>query len=165
MFEKLVVLHDDVDLEAQALHRLQAGRLHCARGCSDCCIDDLTVSEVEADHIRQMHGDLLRSERPHPPGKCAFLDLEGGCRIYQHRPYVCRTQGLPLRWIDDEDEEQIVEMRDICPLNENGPPIEDLPADECWTIGPAEDRLRMIQVERDGGELRRISLRDLFSPR
>ncbi|MBT5877183.1 MAG: hypothetical protein HOH43_27425 [Candidatus Latescibacteria bacterium] len=56
-------------------------------------------------------------------------------------------------------------MRDICPLNENGPPIEDLPADECWTIGPAEDRLRMIQVERDGGELRRISLRDLFSPR
>ncbi|MBT5877296.1 MAG: hypothetical protein HOH43_27995, partial [Candidatus Latescibacteria bacterium] len=83
MFEKLVVLHDDVDLEAQALHRLQAGRLHCARGCSDCCIDDLTVSEVEADHIRQMHGDLLRSERPHPPGKCAFLDLEGGCRIYQ----------------------------------------------------------------------------------
>lgn len=168
MTEQLAVLHDDVDHETQRLRRLHAGRLHCARGCSDCCVDDLTVFEVEAEQIRQVHGELLRSERPHPRGKCAFLDLEGGCRIYQQRPYVCRTQGLPLRWIDDDDDdddEQLVEMRDICPLNEDGPPIEELPADECWTIGPAEDRLRVLQVEKDGGALRRILLRDLFSQR
>ena len=34
-----------------------------------------------------------------PEGACAFLDGEGGCRVYPDRPYVCRTQGLPLRWI------------------------------------------------------------------
>ena len=97
---------------------------------------------------------------PRPEGACAFLDEEGACRVYVDRPYVCRTQRLPLRWIEDRDGDP-AELRDICPLNEAGEPIEGLHADDCWTIGPVEERLGRLQLAA-GAEAHRTSLRDLF---
>ena len=162
LFEQLTALYEDIDQQAAALHVTHAERLQCRRGCSSCCVDDLTVFEVEARHIRHHHSDLLESDEAHPPGACAFLDGGGGCRIYEHRPYVCRTQGLPLRWIDEDEDGDLIEMRDICPLNDEGTPVESLPDDACWKIGPVEDRLRMLQFEMDSGEMNRVALRDMF---
>jgi hypothetical protein len=48
-------------------------------------------------------------------------------------------------------------------LNEEGDPVEPLPAEDCWTLGPVEERLARLQLEEDGGELRRVGLRSLFS--
>jgi hypothetical protein len=125
-------------------------------------VDGLSVFEVEAERIRAGHGELLRSGRPHPPGACAFLGDAGECRIYPDRPYVCRTQGLPLRWLEEGPGGEIVEHRDVCPLNEAGEPLETLAPDACWTLGPVEERLRGLQEARDGGAGRRVALRALF---
>jgi Fe-S-cluster containining protein len=152
-------IHADVDRLAAPLVETHAGRLACARGCIGCCVDELTVFEVEAEAIRARFGDVLASAEPHPPGRCAFLGAAGECRVYAARPYVCRTQGLPLRWIDDE---AMAEYRDICELNEEGAPVETLAEDDCWTIGPIEERLARLQAGIDGGELRRVTLRSLF---
>ncbi len=165
-------LHAEVDERVAPLVALHATRLHCRRGCAACCVDGLTVFEVEAARIRRHHAALLAQGEPHSAGACAFLDAEGGCRIYPDRPYVCRTQGLPLRWIDEtpsasEDAPgEAIEMRDICPLNEDGgPAVDDLPAEECWTIGPVEERLARLEMTVDGGAGRRVALRDLFARR
>ena len=155
-------LHAEVDLAVAPLEARHAERLTCRRGCAGCCIDGLTVFEVEAENIRRHHAGLLENGTPHPPGACAFLDADGGCRIYAHRPYVCRTQGLPLRWLDDGPDGGSVELRDICPLNDAGEPLETLPADACWTLGPVEARLATLQAAADGGQRHRIALRDLF---
>jgi hypothetical protein len=155
-------LHDEVDRDAGALAERHRTRLRCGRGCHACCVDDLGVFEVEAERIRAAHAELLRSGRPHPAGACAFLGDAGECRIYADRPYVCRTQGLPLRWLEEGPADEIVERRDICPLNEEGEPIEALRSDDCWTLGPVEDRLRRLQEARDGGVGRRVTLRGLF---
>src|SRR3954453_10454684 len=88
-------LHAEVDVETHRLHVLHAARLECRHGCSSCCVDGLTVFDVEAELIRRGHRDLLATGVPHAAGACAFLDSEGACRIYAERPYVCRTQGLP----------------------------------------------------------------------
>ena len=157
----VVAVHADVDRVARRLHVLHAPRLHCRRGCSDCCVDDLTVFDVEADLIRLHHAELLATGVPHADGACAFLDPEGACAAYEHRPYVCRTQGLPLRWMEERDGHD-VELRDICPLNEEGRPVETLPADECWTLGPIEERLARAQLEASSSP-RRTRLRDLFA--
>jgi len=155
-------LHREVDARAQALAETLAPRLQCRRGCSGCCVDDITVFEVEAERIVVHHASLLAEGEPHPRGACAFLDREGACRIYADRPYVCRTQGLPLRWYeDDEIGDQIEERRDICPLNAEGPPLESLPEEQTWLIGPTEERLAAIQQEGRGTR-RRVALRDLF---
>ena len=152
----------ELDRRLAPLYRIHAARLQCRPGCHQCCVDDLTVWQVEAHYIRLHHEALLRRETPHPAGGCAFLNSEGHCRIYPHRPYVCRTQGLPLRWIEEEPDGGWVEFRDICPLNEPGEAIEMLPEDQCWTIGPFEARLAKIQSEFMGGAGQRIALRSLF---
>jgi Fe-S-cluster containining protein len=158
--DALRAFHAEVERAARALAARHRARLRCERGCHACCTDDISVFEVEAERIRRAHGELLRSGRPHPPGACAFLGDAGECRIYAERPYVCRTQGLPLRWL--EEAAPGVERRDICPLNEAGEPLETLPAGDCWTLGPAEERLRGIQAASAGGALRRVALRSLF---
>lgn len=159
----LARLYEDVDREAARLRTIHGPRLLCGRGCTRCCIDGVTVFEVEAEHIRRRHAALLAAALPHAEGACAFLDDTGACRIYADRPYVCRTQGLPLRWTEEHHDGSIVERRDICPLNEPGPPIETLRENECWTIGPAEGRLVALQARLAGGRLRRVSLRSLFT--
>jgi Fe-S-cluster containining protein len=124
-------------------------------------MDELSVLQIEADLIRSKHNHLLDNGIPHVRGACAFLDDHGGCRIYAQRPYVCRTQGLPLRWYE-EDEFEWVEYRDICPLNEDEKePIETLSPEACWEIGPAEQRLAQLQEEHYGQQ-ERVRLRDLF---
>ncbi len=127
-------------------------------------MDDLTVFDVEATEIRRQHAVLLATGTPHTEGSCAFLDDEGACRIYEERPYVCRTQGLPLRWIESNDGEDAtaIELRDICPLNENDEPIETIAAADCWTLGPVEERLALLQFD-EPDRSKRVRLRSLFA--
>jgi len=166
--EAVCALHAGVDDRALKLAARHAVRLRCGPGCADCCGDDLTVFEVEAERIRRRHDALLSEGVPHRRGACAFLDARGSCRIYPDRPYVCRTQGLPLRWLDrveveaGSQEVEVVERRDICPLNLEGPALEELGSEECWLLGPAEERLGAIEERFSGGERRRVALRLLF---
>jgi hypothetical protein len=166
---KLMELHTEVDEKVAMLTERHADRLQCKRGCCDCCVDGMTVFEIEAERIRRHHADLLESGQPHDEGACAFLDEEGACRIYEDRPYVCRTQGLPLRWLDrDDDGETVgtVEMRDICPMNDSpDAPVEQIAAGDCWTLGPYEFRLSRTQVAYRGAPPRRVELRSLFTTR
>lgn len=163
--------HRETDARAKQLAELHAERLHCGVGCTACCSDDLTVFEVEAERIRAEYPELLREAEPHPEGACAFLDAQGRCRIYEARPYVCRTQGLPLRWFEERTPprgsqvDEVVERRDICPLNLPGPVLENLDPEACWLLGPSEERLRGIQEHSAGGERRRVALRRLFRRR
>lgn len=30
--------------------------------------------------------------------RCAFLGVDGACTVYDHRPVICRTHGLPLSY-------------------------------------------------------------------
>jgi Fe-S-cluster containining protein len=129
-------------------------------------VDELTVFAVEAERIRRTFGEILAGGRPHEVGACALLDGDGGCRVYPARPYVCRTQGLPLRFFEELRAGGVtVERRDICPLNAEGPAVEALRESECWTIGPYEARLREIQGRWSAGRLERVPLRSLFADR
>jgi hypothetical protein len=158
----LEALYQEVDERAARLEELHSDRMQCRMGCNACCVDEITAFDIEADNIRRHHAALLAADSPHPPRACAFLDEAGACRIYAQRPYVCRTQGLPLRWFDSGSDGGTVELRDICPLNEAGPPLERLPAEACWTIGEFEGRLAELQRRSSDGSQRRIALRALF---
>lgn len=174
--DALQALHATVDEAVAELVARHRNRLRCGPGCSTCCVDGLSVFLVEAGRIALGHPDLLAGGEPGPEGACAFLDAAGACRIYVTRPYVCRTQGLPLRWLDltGEARGEWREHRDICPLNvPGGPPVEDLPPDDCWPLGPVEDRLAALQdavdaaagiskAERREHGGRRVPLRRLF---
>jgi hypothetical protein len=137
-FDAIVRWHAIVDSASQTLARRHGARLRCARGCSNCCTDGLTVLPIEAGRIQAEYAELLARGVPAPPGRCPFLDLEGACRVYAARPYVCRTQGLPLRWLEEDDDGTVVEQRDLCPLSAAGTPLAALDEQDLWLLGPAE---------------------------
>ncbi len=158
----LFELHAVVDEAVRDLESAHRDRLVCRRGCTACCLDGITVFEVEAERIRRAAPALLTSGLPHSEGACAFLDAEGACRIYADRPYVCRTQGLPLRWVEEGDAGELTESRDICPLNEEGPALVSLSEDACWTLGPVETVLATLATTPGSSTAPRVALRDLF---
>lgn len=160
-WEHLQDFYREVDIETAKLAEIYKDRLQCKKGCADCCIDDLTIFRIEAENIRHSFPELLENETAASPGQCAFLNETGACRIYDQRPYVCRTQGLPLRWFSTEDFPPL-EFRDICPLNESGQEITDISDDKCWTIGPFESRLADLQKKYFSATEDRIALRKLF---
>lgn len=164
--DMIATLHTIVEELTAPLQQLHADRMQCQRGCAGCCIDDLTIFEVEAAHITHATQHALRGAEPAPPGRCAFLDDEGACRIYANRPYVCRTQGLPLRWVEEDPVTlEVMEYRDICPLNlDEERPLAHLSKDELWSIGPLENKLSELQHAYDpSSPMGRKPLRELFA--
>lgn len=76
--------------------------MQCATGCSDCCHVRLTVTTVEAAairaHVVAMPDDQRRALAvTQGRDRCAALDAAGRCRIYEARPLVCRSHGVPIR--------------------------------------------------------------------
>jgi Fe-S-cluster containining protein len=94
--------------------------MQCTTGCSDCCHVRLTITAVEAAAIRAhvttwpaaqrrglASGSVDDDRAPETPAgagpametadRCAALDAVGRCRIYEARPLVCRSHGVPIR--------------------------------------------------------------------
>ena len=76
--------------------------MQCQSGCSDCCHVRLTITPVEAAAIRDHVAGMPRAARvalapTGPADRCAALDAVGRCKIYEARPLVCRSHGVPIR--------------------------------------------------------------------
>jgi hypothetical protein len=82
--------------------------MQCGTGCSDCCHVRLTITGVEAAAIRAHVASWSSQERrnlaefgpdgpPQAAERCAALDPAGRCKIYDARPVVCRSHGVPIR--------------------------------------------------------------------
>lgn len=120
-----------VDVHAE--RAATAHDLACQVGCTACCRQDLHVTVVEADAIFAWLREPASADgvpRVHalsPPDgartqvddhelfddlaagdACAFLGAGGLCSIYDVRPIICRSHGLPL---------SVEGAVDVCPLS------------------------------------------------
>lgn len=140
--------------------------LACGAGCAACCQVELTVSPVEAEVIARA---LARRGpwEPSPEG-CAMLDADGRCAIYEARPLVCRSQGLPLAYpagtIAPDALRGSAGDAELtwCPLNFR----KRLPAGaDVFDAGRADEALALVNrafcAERGRDPLARVPLRDL----
>lgn len=122
--------------------------IQCRAGCSDCCHQTFRVSEIEGAWLREglaalpddERADILERARAwQPDGRrpCPVLGDDDRCRLYAHRPRICRKYGIPL-WHPDRPHE----VR-TCPLNFRG--VIDL--DPALVVEPqaawAEDWIRL----------------------
>ena len=101
-------LRDEITERASVLFERYAPHVQCRRGCSSCC-DEITVLPIELEPLRTWlleHG-IPRSPQPGDPDsgrgetrrpRCAFLGRGGECTVYDGRPVICRTYGLPLAY-------------------------------------------------------------------
>lgn len=96
----------------------------CRAGCDACC-RHLSVFAVEAAALREAlkelppeKGALVRSKArgADEDSPCPLLH-DGLCLLYQARPIICRTHGLPLLLLRDGER-----SIDFCPENFQGLP-------------------------------------------
>jgi Fe-S-cluster containining protein len=100
-----------------------AAAMQCQRGCSDCCHQRLTVTAIEAAHIQAaiaarpagVRATLARQAAAAPLDRCAALDDRGQCAIYEARPLVCRSHGVPVR--QRHDGRHHLAVIEVCPHN------------------------------------------------
>jgi hypothetical protein len=159
----LLELRAKVDSFFQRVQERHGDHLACRRGCDDCCKVDLTVFPVEAEPIRERLrtlpastietiGDRVRDDR-----HCLFL-VRGECAVYEDRPIICRTQGLPLQTGDAE--------RTVCPLNFQGEGLlEGLPDDAVLnlnTLNTLLSVLHRVHIGQAGLPDARVRLRELM---
>lgn len=92
---------DKVDTKAEEIFARREGDVACRKGCADCCAPGLSVLPVEAFAIEAaLEARMGAGDSGLPQGneqRCAFLDPDGACSIYEVRPLLCRTHGLPIR--------------------------------------------------------------------
>lgn len=167
-----------VDAFEREVRARRDAAMQCRSGCSACCNVELTVCEVEAARVREGLAALDDDARARlseraaatPEGRCVMLEADGCCAIYDARPLVCRTQGLPLRYPDGIIPAGAVMGRargaggelTWCPLNfeHEAPRAEDvLDAERVDAMLALSNR---EHVARAGGDpTRRVALREL----
>lgn len=159
--KNIVDFYELLDEKIKITEEINKDILNCKKGCSGCCIDEISVFLIEADNIKMHINQINRVELLNEENKCVFLDVENKCAIYEQRPYVCRTQGLPLKWIEEDENENYLEYRDICPINEEKILVENLNSEDMWLIGPFEESLRQLQITKYNN-LNRIKLKEIL---
>jgi hypothetical protein len=100
-----VRLQEKVDGFFSRVEARHGAAMSCRTGCHDCCRVALTVTAVEAATITaaleglpsEERSAIAEAARSAPADRCAALDEQGRCRIYEARPLVCRSHGLPIR--------------------------------------------------------------------
>jgi len=116
-FQQYRDLVNRVDVEIEKIAELHGDQLRCAPGCSQCCTI-ASVLPLEAAHLRQAVGRLDEQvkkvmQAQAGPTACPLL-VAGLCVVYQSRPLICRTHGLPIAYVDYD--RQAIEVS-ACPLN------------------------------------------------
>lgn len=105
-FNHYLRLARQVDAFFDRVHKRHGSEMDCARGCHDCCAPGLTITTVEAALIAELLETLEPEARAalagdaaaatdQDPG-CVALAADGSCRIYEARPLVCRSHGVPV---------------------------------------------------------------------
>jgi uncharacterized protein len=117
-YQKL--LHKVDEFSSRIIQRYRKN-IRCGYGCSDCCQQNLNLLPLEYFFLKKgfslLPEPMKKSVRnraaqglgEYPP--CLLL-YQGACLLYERRPIICRTHGLPLFIIEGD-----ITRRDCCPKN------------------------------------------------
>jgi len=109
-------LRKKVDDIARSLSREHAAHLLCKKGCDLCCMDYSILPVEFYSILEELKSNDFKTENPHLNEKssdvCIFLK-DHACTIYESRPLICRTHGLPLLYTNDDGEWEL----STCELN------------------------------------------------
>lgn len=108
-----------IDALCGAIQASLGEQITCSEGCSSCCTA-ITLFPVEAaalqaalNQLPEQEAEAIRRHVSLQAGneRCPLL-LNHRCLLYQARPIICRTHGLPIIYTEDNQRKS-----DCCPLN------------------------------------------------
>ena len=179
---KYLELVADLEKEVGRVSELYRNSLKCCPGCSECCCA-FSVFPIEAEIIRLALQGILENENAAVNGSgrslnrvtiaestdelggkddsSCFLLKDQRCSIYEHRPLICRTQGLPIGYVDHE--KGVIEVS-ACELNFSGT---DFDVNQLFMMDAFNTRLQEINAEfcqkRNIDPWQRVSIGDILS--
>jgi len=113
--DKYLQLRTEISELSEKLGAMHKNEMACKKGCSSCCMN-FQVLPVE-------YFSILQQLKATPPQQfreldsehedCNFL-IEHMCQVYEARPIICRTHGLPLLFMNQEGDAWELSA---CPLN------------------------------------------------
>lgn len=99
-FEKYRRFVTKVDKLTESLSTLHNEHMQCRKGCDLCCMN-YRIFPVEYFAMQQALDQKPIDTQESKDGGCIFLK-DHACQIYEHRPFICRTHGLPLLYMNDD---------------------------------------------------------------
>jgi hypothetical protein len=150
-----------VDAKVAEISARHPAALACRAGCHGCCQPGLTVNSVEAAHLAAfLAADPARRARAreavaadaHAGTRCALLAADGRCSVYEARPIVCRSHGVPVQVLRTTIAK--VKTRDVCPLNFVGLPLAELPAGDLIDLDTLNTLMALIDAQHGGAGTR-----------
>ncbi|PTN09501.1 YkgJ family cysteine cluster protein [Mangrovibacterium marinum] len=99
-FERYQQFISQVDELAEKLSTLHHNQMQCRKGCDLCCMN-YRIFPVEYYAIQQSLNDKPVETAGANDNSCIFLK-DSVCQVYAHRPFICRTHGLPLLYLNEE---------------------------------------------------------------
>lgn len=166
---RLGELHAKVDAFFARVEARHGDDMQCRTGCSDCCRVRLSVTGVEAAAIasealrwpearRRALAPAPAGPGPAPSDRCAALDEAGRCRIYEARPIVCRSHGVPIR-MRREAQPVSLPVIETCPRNF----ARTEPAPDCVLDQTTLSAMTLAIDREAGGDGSRVDLADLLA--
>ena len=107
-------LRNKIDSLAARLEEMHHNHLSCKMGCDLCCMD-YSIFPIEFYSIKKALKNKniqLNIADKTDNSSCVFLK-DHKCTIYNERPIICRTHGLPLLYMNEESEWEL----SACELN------------------------------------------------
>ncbi len=90
----------EIDKEVQRISELfPKGSIQCKPGCFECCIN-FSVFPLEAALVNERLSEQINRVST-KEDLCRLLKNER-CSVYEVRPIICRTQGIPLGYIHED---------------------------------------------------------------
>jgi len=148
LFENYRALIARVNSRCGEIEAALSGHMACRKGCSACCLN-ISLFPVEAISFRlafdtlseaQKASALGRTAESSDEGPCPLLDEAGACLLYEHRPVICRTHGLPIVFDDGKGNRRV----DFCP--ENFQSLESLSGEAMIDIDAMNQMLAAVNV-------------------
>ncbi|MEI7815983.1 MAG: YkgJ family cysteine cluster protein [Desulfuromonadales bacterium] len=149
-----------VDSLCSSIEAVLGEQITCSPGCSSCCTS-ITIFPVEAaamlealSNLPEQEAEKIRlhiSENAHGE-RCPLL-FNHHCLLYEARPIICRTHGLPIIYTADDQRKS-----DCCPLNLadaeslSGSSVVDI--DTLNTLLVAINTIYLSQTENRNNEIR-----------
>lgn len=156
-FAYYIQLLNKVDAKFKEIQERNKQHMQCQQSCHSCCLPGLSVSSLEASHIAKFlrdHTDVdafareAEEKNPFHGTRCSFLNEQGACTVYEARPIVCRSHGVPIRF-EDEDKQTLL---DVCPLNFDNTNLVDIDAADFINIDTLNTILVTIAKQFDGNQ-------------
>lgn len=137
-YQKIINEIENLSIQLTSEHAIH---LQCKKGCDLCCMD-YSIFFVEfyiiLNRLKQNEFQPKIKEK-NDEVNCIFLKNHS-CTIYENRPVICRTHGLPLLYMNEHDEWELSN----CELNFTEYDFENFNAENTFPMDEFNSKLFVL---------------------